>query len=155
MELTETQKRKQIANNILGQRKKPAYKIKSYIQNKIFIFKRYIKLLNSMWKLNAVIKWYEDNAGEFNAINNTLKELLSNRDAQHSDIEYLQREVVAQRKIIKQLNSYKLNNNDDNIIDKCAEEISRVYGGDVNDEDINNIKKIINKYINLSKKGGE
>ena len=40
-------------------------------------------------------------------------------------------------------------------IDKCAEEISRVYGGDVNDEDINNIKKIINKYINLSKKGGE
>ena len=108
-----------------------------------------------MWKLNAVIKWYEDNAGEFNAINNTLKELLSNRDAQHSDIEYLQREVVAQRKIIKQLNSYKLNNNDDNIIDKCAEEISRVYGGDVNDEDINNIKKIINKYINLSKKGGE
>ena len=105
MELTETQKRKQIANNILGQRKKPAYKIKSYIQNKIFIFKRYIKLLNSMWKLNAVIKWYEDNAGEFNAINNTLKELLRNRDAQHSDIEYLQREVVAQRKIIKQLNS--------------------------------------------------
>ena len=112
MELTETQKRKQIANNILGQRKKPAYKIKSYIQNKIFIFKRYIKLLNSMWKLNAVIKWYEDNVGKddkiyksFDVIENKLDELSRCRDAQHSDIEYLQREVVAQRKIIKQLNS--------------------------------------------------
>jgi hypothetical protein len=44
--------------------------------------------------------------------------------------------------------------NHDNL-DKCAEEISKVYGGDVNNEDMNNIKKIINKYINLSNKGDE
>ena len=44
--------------------------------------------------------------------------------------------------------------NHDNL-DKCAEEIARVYGGDVNNEDINNIRKIISKYINLTNKGGE
>ena len=91
-----------------------------------------------------------------------MEDKLNNND---DEINFLKGSSIKEGDLLKSIND-KINNLEEKVIlgneksryinvHKCAVDIAKYYGGDINARDINDIEDIIFKHINLTNKGGK